>query len=575
MLIVDLRQPVDGSSLQAALRSVPTEDAYALTPLAAWVLEKAGIPYKTGKDIVDPEWFRAEGLKNSSRLEEAFSTAFGSEKESWLGLSYEFKLIFDYALGEERRWDAALRGGAFTICDMGLESRESLEPFDHVFNRSSLYFFGLSADRFVQVPRAGNALPRALRLLRRIANAKIREKLLDCAPARGKPVLVTRYAYDWAEYKPALRKRFAAISAEDLARKAVAASSEAPADLRPVRSLIAALREQYAGLLPKTIGRVLGILGPRAESYAALRARLAGALPETAKRLGVRAALATVCHGHEDYLVHHYLKASGYPTLFHQHGGYMSRPTFLLNAEVAPATHNFTYGTADAVFLNEFRAGQPIYSVGSARLGRMAPAAPRDGRFLYVLLHNSGNGLNVEGPLSFPRTDATTLFRRHRKIIDVFSRHPEKTLHIHEHPAQGKGDMLHEPIAELLRDRRLPNVTLQPTAASPDRFLSEYEGVIFDYASTGLLEALAKSCRIACYVGPPFRMDAEGESLLAQAGPCEEDEDAFAAAVERWVTEGTSKGDRKARERFLSLYAGTIGAGDLPAWTQLERVLNS
>lgn len=573
MLIVDLRQPVEGSSLQAALRAVPTEDAYALTPIAARVLEKAGVPYKTGADIVDPDWFRTEGLKNSARIEEIFSAVFGPEKESWLGLTYEIKFILDYALGEEKRWEAAQRRDAFAICDIALESRENLEPFDHIQNRCSLYFFGLAAERFVQVRRAPNALPRGLRLLRRLANVNLREKLRDRLPGFGKPVLVTRYAYDWALYKPTLRKRFTAISAEDLARLAVAAMPAATADPRPVRALMTALSEQYTGLLPKTIEHVLAILGPRAESYATLRAQLKDALPETAKRCGVRAALATICDGHADYLVHHYLKAYGYPTVFHQHGSYMTLATFVLNAEVAPATHNFAYGTADAAFLSGFRAGQPVYTVGSARLDHMTPAAPRAGRFLYVLLQAAGNALNVEGPPSFPRTDASALFQRHRKIIDIFSRHPEKTLHIREHPAQGDENMLHEPLAELLSEARLPNVALWPTANSPDQFLSGYEGVIFDYVSTGLIEALAKGCRIACFVGPPYRIDIEGERLLAELGPCDQDEAAFTAAVERWVADGAPLVNAQARDKFLSLY-GRAADGHC-ALTRIEQILNA
>lgn len=572
MLIVDIRKPVDPARLSQALRKAQSSGPiYALTPLAAWLLEQEGLPFRTGGDLVDEAWFRREGLLNHERLEQAFDEAFGSGKEPWLGLCYEFRLLLDYALGEERRWQALERAAGGIISDVAWSTNSSLDPWDHIYNRASLYFRATPPERFAQLRPIRGASERLRAIIRRLKPSGLSNRLRSLKPAGRRPALVTQWAYDWSEYRSRLEPHFETVSPARLAREAAALGRGASVDRTQSAAILTAIRVRYAPLLERTLDPLMAILAARAEAYAELRARIAHGLPEAARRLRVRGALGTVCGTPEDYLTHHYLKASGYPTLFHQHGGYMSRAGFLRHAEVTPATHNFAYGLADAEFLRGFRLDQPVHAVGCPTLEFRQARPPQPGRFLYVLLPHTGNATNTEGPLSFPRTDMTEIFRRHRRIIELFARHPQAELYLREHPAQSHGVFLHEPLSEVIRACGARNVMLD-TSTGPD-MLSGYEGILLDYVSTTVLHVLAQGHRSICHVGPPLRIDPAGEALLRRACACADNDDSFVEILDRWLRDGPPSSDETARRRYLELFGGATDSEAPRAWPYLERLL--
>lgn len=560
MLFVDLRRPVAEEEFHRALGACPHDSPYALTPLAAWLLEREGLPFKTGGDLVDAGWFRAEGLRNTDRVEDAFASCFGSEADAWRGLLNRAKTLLDYALGEEKRWAALAAGGGRVISDVPLSGRESVSWEDHYYNRASLYPLAVGPSAYFEVPRRPGGWRGWAARLRGISPAGLVDKVRDrLAPGRT-PALVTRYDGDWASYKPLLRRSFGAVSPEQLAREALAdAPGPAAAGPEPEASaLVSAVRERVGGLLPLCQPRVDAILEREASRYARLKRGLAGTVADAARRRGVRAALSVACSGYEEYLVHHYLKAEGTPTLFHQHGAYMSRPMFMRSAEAAPATHVFCYGSADAGFYAALGGDATVLQAGSTGLSPDPLPAPGGGRYLYVLLHVEGNALNATSPLHYPDTDATSSFRRHRRVAELFARHPGAELVIREHPAAATW-CLYEPLAELIAREGYPNVRLDRTPGPTARFLRGYDGVVLDYVCTTAIVSLAAGQRTACHMRP-FALDPDGDAVLRAAAECAEDDDALVALLGRWLAGEPSKTDPEARRRFVGLYAGEPGS---------------
>lgn len=568
MLIVDLRRPVEEDAFRRALAGGPVEDVFALTPLAGWLLEQAGLPHRTGGDLADKAWFQAEGLRNTDRTEEAFAACFGAETDSWRGLLNRVKTLLDYALVEEKRWTALEVAGGRVIADVPQASRESLSWEDHYYNRASLYFWGAAS--FAEVPRRVGGMPTLAGRLLNLTPAVIADKALDRLAVGRRPALLTRYNGDWGAHKPWLRRRFGAVSPERLAHEALAASTEAD-DGRAepeAAALVDAVRSRVAGLVPRALAGVMAILENEATVYARLRRRLAGTAVAAARRHEVRAALSVAASGYEEYLIHHYLKAAGIPTLFHQHGAYMSRPMFMRSAEAAPATHNFAYGSADVGFYEALGA-RSVVKAGCTGLTKAALPAPGSGRFLYVLLHVEGNALNVTSRLHFPDTDATASFRRHRRVAELFGRRQGVSLSIREHPASSSW-CLYEPLSEFIAGQGFTNVRLDRSPGPTSRFLQGYDGVILDYVCTTAIVSVAAGQRIACYLGP-FGLDPDGEAVLRSAAECAPDDDAFIALLERWLGGASPKTDPAARKRFIELYAGEPGGREGEA--QLRRLL--
>jgi len=573
MLIVDLRRPVHLGEFRRRLRRMPLDRVYALTPLADWLLEQEGVPFETDARLVDPDRFKAECLRNDSRLHEVFREVFGADQESWLGLTYELKLILDYALIEETRWRLLEENAGHVLCDIAQASRSSLAPDDHYLNRASLYFWGVAQERFVQVPRVSECLSQWALRLRRTTAAGLRRRILRRLPAGRRPVLVTQYPYDWEAYRPALEKQFQAMTTAQLAGEALAAGPAAPAESERQRtSLRKALEARYAGVIPRTLPHVLRMTDRQARRYAELRSALSHSLRTIAKRHGIRASLNAMASTHDEFLVNYYLKANGYPTLFHQHGGYMSEALFIHDAEIVPASHNFVYGEADADLFQRLRPGQPVFQVGSSALSRIASGPERPGRFLYVLLHHLGNANSVNSRIASALPDNTSLFRRHCRVIDLFGRHPEVRLYLREHPGQSS-HFLYAPLREYVRQRRLRNVFLDRSAGSSSQYLSGYECVIMDYVSTSILHALAMRLSLVCHTGSPCRITPQAERLLERAAACADTDAAFAALLEHRLVHGPRGTDDGARERFLVLYGGSADPADPQARPHLERLL--
>jgi hypothetical protein len=559
--VVDLRRPVDGEGFVAALRSGSWREIYAVTPLAAWTLERAGIPFKNNDALVDAAAFRAEGLKNFSRLENALREAFGQD-DSWLGLSTPLKMIADYALGEELRWSALEKDEAWVFSDLAHDARDGASWDDHIYNRAALYFRALPARRHCLLPGRSERLPRLLNRLKRLTTAGLLNKLSRFAPRGGKPGLVTTYAHDWAALRPSLKSEYAAVSAGELAAAALTLGG-ARAGAEDSARLRAALEKEFSSVLPRTLPHLLPIMLERFDEYALLRLRLSEHLPALIERLRLRGALSTFCGSPEEFLVNYFLKARGLPTIFYQHGGYMQRFRLTKAAEAVPASDNLVFGSDDLSFLSGLRADGRVREVGSALLESLRPVRTRKGRFLYVLLLNPGNALFADGDLTFPLTDHAALFRRHRRVIELFARFPELTLTLRQHPAQYNW-CLYEPLKEFVAGRGLKNVVFDQSALDPDRYFSGYEGVIMDYPCTGLLQAMAKGANLACHIGDPFHVAPDGEPALKRAAACAADDDAFVALLERWMSGAVPSGDDAARREYLARH-GRGPAPSLPA----------
>ena len=569
--VVDLRRPVETGPLIAELKAQRWDRLFAVTPLAAWTLEDAGLKFETNAALVERSAFRSASLKNFERIQRAMITAFGSEHESWMGLMLELTACAAYALAEDMRLRSLQGLDLHVFSDVPYDARNDAALANHLYNRSALYFRILPEGRHHLVERRSECLGRLLNRLKRLTPAGFARKLLDLMPTRRRPgpALVTDYGYDWAALRPSLKPRFVSWTFAQLARAALSLGGPQP-DPAALDRFCDALEEEFRTLLPNTLAPFLSLARGRAARYALLRRRCAEHMPTLIKRHDLRAALGTLCGTDEQFLAHYYLKAAGKPSVFYQHGAYMQLWPMTGPAEVVPATHNLVYGCADAAFLSSLRPDQRVYRVGSALLDALTPDQPRKGAFLYVLFHNPGNLMLAESEFAYPETDHAWLFARHRRVLELFSRFRGLSLTIRPHPAHFTW-CLYEPLREFIQRRAITNVHFDQSTFDPDRYYSGYEGVIMDYPSTGLLQALAKGKNIACHIGKPYRVAADGEAELRRAVSCADDDDAFLAIIARWFSHGADDGDPQARRQYLERF----GKADRPSLSLVLPLLDT
>lgn len=566
--VVDLRRPVDAAALAAELKARRFDRILAVTPLAAWTLEEAGLEFESNAVLVDRETFRTGCLGNHERVRRALVAAFGSESDSWMGLMLQLVAFAAYALGEDMRLRSldGLDLDVYSDVPHGSRDRISLEA--HLYNECALYFRAVPAARHRLVPRRRESLDRLLNRLRRLTPAAFAGKLLRLLPAprRAGPALVTDYGYDWAALRPRLAPRFTQWTFAELAAGVRSLGGPEP-DAAALDRFAAALEDEFRPLLPRTLAPFVAMARDRAERYGALRRRFADHLPSFADKHDLRAALGTLCGTDEQYLAHYYMKAAGRPSVFYQHGAYMQRWPMTDSAELLPATHNLAYGSADAVFMSGLRPGAKVSRVGSILLDAIEPDPERRGRFLYVTFLNPGNLALAESELARPDTDHGYLFSRHRKVLELFSRFEGLSLTVRHHPSQFTWG-LYEPLREFAAARGIRNVSFDQSPLDPGRYYAGYEGVILDYPSTGLLQALAKGRSIACHVGVPYGSDRE--DLLRRAAACADDDDGFLAVLERWCSEGAGEGDPQARREYLE----SFGKAERPSLSLVTPLLD-
>ena len=556
--VVDLRRPVKGAAVTQALSARRWDTLFAVTPLAAWTLEEAGLPFETNAALVDREAFRASCLENHERVRRALTAAFGAEHESWMGLMLELTAGAAYALSEDMRWRSLEPLAPEVFSDVPYAAGAEGSLVDHLYNRGALYFGALPASSHHHVPPSSERVPRLLNRIRRLTPASLARKALRLAPRRPGPALVTDFDYDWAVLRPHLSRRFSSWTFKQACAEALALGGPEP-DAAPLDALGRELEREFRPVLSRTLSAFVSLSRGRAQRYALLRRRLADHLPALAARHDWRAAVGTICGTDEQFLAHYYMKASGRPSLMYQHGAYMQRWPMTGPLEVLPATHNFAYGSADESFISSFSPRAKVRRVGSALLEQLTTDRPFKSRFLYVTYLNPGNLTLVESRLAHPETDHAALFARHKRVLQLFSRFPGLSLTIRHHPSQYTW-ALYEPLREFVAQKAIPGIRFDQSPLSPDRYFAGYEGVIMDYPSTGLLQALAKGKTIACHVGVPY--ETESAELLGRAVSCAGDDEAFLALLERWFARGADDGDPAARRDYLLRY-GRVEASSL------------
>lgn len=550
--VVDLRRPVDAGALIGELKARRWERLFAVTPLAAWTLEEAGLAFENNSALVERRTFRAGSLGNFERVRRALLAAFGPEHESWMGLMLQITVFASYALAEDMRRRSLEGLDLHVFSDVPLETRDNVSLEAHLYNGCALYFQGLPADRHHEAARRSETLARLINRVKRLTPASLAQKILSLAPRSAGPSLVTDFGYDWAALRPHLVPRYSQRTFAQLASEAARFEGPEP-DPMELDAFAAALESEFRDLLPRMLAPFVAAARDRAARYAALRARFDAHMPALAERHDLRAALGTMCGTDEQFLAHYYLKKAGRPSVIYQHGAYIQHWEMVGPAEVLPATHNLAYGSSDAAFMSGLRLGADIHRVGSVLLESIAADRPRKGDFLYALYHNPGNLLLAESELAHVETDHAALFHRHRRVIELFSGFKGLSLTIRPHPAQYTWG-LYEPLREFVARRRIANIRFDQSPLDPDRYFAGYEGVILDYPSTGLLQAMTKGRNIACHIGNPYRVPAEAQALLSRAASCAEDDDAFLAVLKRWFSHGADAGDPSAREEFLSRY---------------------
>lgn len=564
--VVDLRRPVDAAGLADDIRARGFKRLFAVTPLAAWTLEQAGLSYETNAALVDRTAFRTGCLGNPERVHRALTAAFGAESDSWMGLMFHLVPFAAYALGEDMRLRSLDGLDLSVYSDVPHASRDLLSLEAHLYNDGALYFRAVTAEKHHSVERLSETWPRLLNRAKRLTPAGLLRKLARFAPRRGGPALVTDYGYDWAALRPRLEPRFSQWTFAQLAAELRALGGPEP-DAATLDRFAAALEAEFKDLLPRTLGAFVAMGRDRAARYGVLRRRFADHLPALAERADLRAVLGTLCGSDEQFLAHHFMKAAGRPSVFYQHGAYMQRWPMTGPCEVYPATHNLVYGAADADFLHSLSSKANVTTVGSVLLDSLEQDEPVKGRFLYVMFVNPGNLALAESELAFPDTDHSYLFARHRRVIELFAKQPGLTLAIRPHPSQYTWG-LYEPLREFTESREIANVTIDQSPLDPNRYYAGYEGVIIDYPCTGLLQAMAKGRKIACHVGVPYASD-RGE-LLSRAIPCAEDDDAFISILERWCARGADDGDSAARREYLA----SFGKADRPNLSVVEALID-
>ncbi|MBI5247318.1 MAG: hypothetical protein HY923_09055 [Elusimicrobia bacterium] len=564
--VVDLRRPVDAAGLGEELKARRFERIFAVTPLAAWTLERTGLSFETNAALVDRAAFREGCLGNHERVRRALVAAFGDESDSWMGLMLQLVAFAAYALGEDMRLRSLDGLEPSVYSDVPHASRDSLSLEAHLYNDCALYFRAVPADKHHALARRSESLSRLLNRVKRLTPANLLRKLARLAPRRDGPALVTDYGYDWAALRPHLEPRFSQWTFAELAAELRGLGGPQP-DAAALDRFAAALEAGFKDLLPRTLGAFVATARDRAARYGVLRRRFADHLPKVAARADLRAVLGTLCGTDEQFLAHHFMKAAGRPSLFYQHGAYMQRWPMTGPSEVFPATHNLAYGSADAAFMSGLSPSATVTAVGSALLDAFERDEPFKGRFLYVLFLNPGNLALAESELAHPDTDHAYLFARHRKVMELFAARPGLTLVLRPHPSQFTWG-LYEPLREFAASRKMTNIVFDQSPLDANRYYAGYEGVLMDYPCTGLLQAMAKGRKIACHTGAPYGSD--GADVLRRAIPCADDDVAFLAIAQRWCSHGADDGDPEARREYLARF----GKSDRPSLPAVKALLD-
>lgn len=580
LAVLDFKRPVDLHQAGQALSTHRFDAVYAFTPCGASTCQQLGLKYIGLDDILDRDALKQSGIDNAMLVKESLR-GLDDDDEALLGLVTPLKRCLDYFDLEAAKARVLKEGDVFLLSDKRLEDRSCLSK--HFSNETNIYCAELAHLRHLQLPNVDFAADR-----RRQAFWRKFYRLLELGPggvasqlaARiplvagqlagvgEKAAVVADFHYDWAALRPKIvRDHVTIATATLLSRIDTVALSASDADAARSNTQIVSTRlsEHLSGKQQANLySQIQKLMEAMLHEYFLQLYKTRTILPQLISEYRLEAALMTICGDGQTYILSQQLKRRGVKTLFYQHGGYITPAISIEYDEVAPATTNFVFGTADAERLKNFNPSRDVRAVGSARFQSMRHISGVNSKktALYVLEVCEGNGLGIYGLNQSPEPGGINLFKRHLAVIDTFGKRPDWKLSIRRHPSTFRS-ALYEPLRQYVALRKYKNITFDSFHPSPDVYLEQTNWIIIDSAGTAILEAVAKGLKnVICYIGPPFIVAGEAKDLLMQVVATSSTEEELVAKIDRHLFYGEPLAhDDLARRQFASRFMGPQLAG--------------
>ncbi len=154
--------------------------------------------------------------------------------------------------------------------------------------------------------------------------------------------------------------------------------------------------------------------------------------------------------------------------------------------------------------------------------------------YLYVLFPIKGQQ-EYTGSEHYMRRNfcGDDLYIRHKKVFDLFARYPNIPLKVRPHPAMLRESFQYEPLQEYAEFIGAANITFDYSKGRGDDYFADCGCLLFDYACTGLTEALFKgNYRILAHIGDPIRTtNQEVCNMLKQTILTAENDDEFLSLI--------------------------------------------
>ena len=594
ILILDLKGPVSTQHLQSLLKEIQPDFCYAVTPSAMYQFNKLGWHYRTIGSEIDFEAFSKRGRDCYDDLLRLLKENYGTDYQPYLAyLGYDLKIFIDYLRQEDLKLKWLKKKCQIACVHAVIDYKYDIENInmsdiadnDFTMHRASLYIPLLSS--LVQVHRLPYESVRGFQ----------KKKLFSyCRSIRYtmtmRYVIATLLHKTWLPFND-LRSSFNLLNGKN--KKSCLMKSEYDAKYlikdieKRMRIIDGRLAnsfhgDQYIERKEENHHRYSSFYENLTEGY------LDDLSPEISNF--ARASLKKIIYEAEDFVrfwkrnIERFrdkyniklVLCSGFERTFNSvasilkdkvksfvipHGPLFQNDDaldlaegYVANTVLAPSKYHKTFQRKDIT----------LVTTGSINMSKISIMRRKNRKesILYILFPHKGNCDYISGGKEVVKEfDGYSLFNRHIGVIDLFD-HFKHDLVIRPHPYAFSNLVLYEPLMEYVEDLGAEKIQFDLTRFPPDVYLDGFDCVIFDYACTGLVQALFKRTpRILCHLGHPVAIcEDDVKKALIKTVDCVVTDKDFLEKIQ-----GELSGNRKIstvneaeRIQFLNNY----GALDIP-----------
>lgn len=547
ILITDLMRKIDENEFWSTIGNIQDyQEIYAFTPLAEYMFNKGNIKYKSLEQLINYNQFHKQGLENCDIAFEIIKNTLGNNEENF-GLFFRLKVLLDFFYIEylKRKSIASLKGNKRLITTSKLPTHATNADL-YLNNEHSLYYYnfeGLDISSLNPIYENRQRIVNVKRFIYKIKPNKLYRHMKYYYKILSKMNRMSIYSkldYDWLLFTDRFRKKYKIISKLNIDNNTNKKIREPDINRFPA----------FVSSLPFASD----IISSEIMNYDKIKNAIRINLPMVIEKNRLKAAFLTIALSYYDFLVAYFLKRNKIKTFFYQHGAYFNPNEVIYTGDLVPADVNFVYGGNDEDNLGK-RVRNKICCVGSALFSSFKITKESNNIFIYILNISQGN-FDYVFKNCYP-ISSTSLWLRHKRVIDLFSKYPQYRLILKVHPSSFRKKHIYFPYYEYISDIKAKNISinLNPWA---DDYLDENEYVILDYVSTALLQVVAKKKRkIIVYVGKPYKIIAGIAKYLSEFAEIVYNDDVLIEILTKIlngkveIKVATDKNTRKFREKYL------------------------